>query len=545
LDTGSHVEGATVGHEMFRARDEEPMSPANIRQRAWRKQNSQLSDRLGNATSSSLQLVVSNHGDIRDVYDLLDILGKGGFGMVRRAQVRATGAGRAVKEIKKTFTKEGKLEHGRLKLETVIMSSVDHPNVVRLWEVFEDDSNAYLVMELCTGGTLSGLLTKRGFFQEDDAALAMQQILRATTYLHMNSICHRDLKAKNCLLKDHRPSMRNRVSVADFGLSCKFKPKQIFTLTVGTSSHMAPEVWMKKYNHSCDIWSCGVIAYNLLCSKLPFGKDAQKIKHGSLSFEPFVACGNTVSKCGIELIEELLKRKPQHRCTARKALQHQWFKLHAPHRNAMLASVTQDLIEQLRGFRSLNRLKQAALSIAASILSENDISSSRELFLALDLDGDGLLSASELRDRLRRSASSVDTARVEGVVQPFAQRGKREKYNSLLPLKPFTYTEFLAATFNRRHCLTNNVLKIVFSNFDRDGDGVISLAELASGRMLGHLPPEEIAQTLQDLDKNKDSQIDFLEFSSMMFQQDDDSSLSTNGGDFSRTLTPHSRENTM
>lgn len=145
------------------------------------------------------------------------------------------------------------------------------------------------------------------------------------------------------------------------------------------------------------------------------------------------------------------------------------------------------------------------MSIVASMLTEKDVESSRRLFMALDESGDGLISLNEIAAKLgEQTAKQIFTT----------DEGKRAH----LDKKEFTYLEFIAATFDRKKCLTKDVCKTAFLWFDKNDDGTISLAELVSGRMLGRLSAEEVALTLGDLDKDGNQEIDFTEFMQMMRQ---------------------------
>ncbi len=105
------------------------------------------------------------------------------------------------------------------------MKSLDHPNIIKLYETFEDVRNIYLVMELCAGGELFDRIIHAGHFTEAQAAVIMQQILRIIFYLHENGIMHRDLKPENFLLSEaNAPIEKSTLKIIDFGLSCRFNP---------------------------------------------------------------------------------------------------------------------------------------------------------------------------------------------------------------------------------------------------------------------------------------------------------------------------------
>merc|ERR1712176_536232 len=138
--------------------------------------------------------IIDNKGKLQDFYDLdKQKLGEGSFGSVCKGINKSTGATRAVKSISKDQL--ANLE--RFKQEIAIMKMMDHPNIIKLYESFEDRKNIYLVMELCTGGELFDRIIAVGHFTEKEAATVMQQIIRAIYYMHEKQVCHRDLKPEN------------------------------------------------------------------------------------------------------------------------------------------------------------------------------------------------------------------------------------------------------------------------------------------------------------------------------------------------------------
>ena len=170
------------------------------------------------------------------------------------------------------------------------MRTLDHPNVIKLYELFEDARNVYLVMELCTGGELFDKIINKGHFTEKEAAFIFQQIISAIFYCHKNFIVHRDLKPENFLFQN--PDFRSTLKIIDFGLSkiwAKGEDQKSFRTRAGTPYYIAPEVLAGDYDESCDIWSSGCILYILLCGYPPFygSSDAQileRVKKGAYSF---------------------------------------------------------------------------------------------------------------------------------------------------------------------------------------------------------------------------------------------------------------------
>ena len=140
------------------------------------------------------------------------------------------------------------------------MKKLDHPNILRLYEIFQDDKKYYLVTELCTGGELFEELLKQGKFSEAEAALIINQVLEAVSYCHANNIVHRDIKPENILIEGRSKNIK----IVEFGASQKFEDGTKMKSTYGTLHFIAPEVMMFEYDEKCDIWSVGVCLYILL-----------------------------------------------------------------------------------------------------------------------------------------------------------------------------------------------------------------------------------------------------------------------------------------
>merc|ERR1719220_2049993 len=290
------------------------------------------------------------------------------------------------------------------KQEIAIMKLMDHPNIIKLHESFEDHRNIYLVMELVAGGELFDRIIEAGHFTEQQAAILMQQIIRAIYYMHESHVCHRDLKPENFLFVTKDPIDKSLLKIIDFGLSCKFEPAQVLTTKAGTPYYVAPQVLAGKYDQLSDLWSVGVIMYVLLCGYPPFfgETDAEvlsKVRLGNFSFNQ--ADWKNVSEDAKTLIRMLLKMNPRDRYTAEQALNHDWIKNKAP--KAKNVALQENFVDNLRGFRSQNKLKKAALQIIAGQLDNSQIKALRETFMALDHNGDGLLTANELKEGLKQA----------------------------------------------------------------------------------------------------------------------------------------------
>eukprot|EP00930_Biecheleria_cincta_P014487 TRINITY_DN1243_c0_g1_i2.p1 TRINITY_DN1243_c0_g1~~TRINITY_DN1243_c0_g1_i2.p1 ORF type:complete len:503 (-),score=138.31 TRINITY_DN1243_c0_g1_i2:211-1719(-) len=454
------------------------------------------------------QFIIENTGKIVDHYDLdKKKLGEGSYGSVVKAKNKATKAERAIKTIPKSQMKNAE----RFKQEIAIMKMMDHPNIIKLYESFEDHRNIYLVMELCLGGELFDKIIELGHFTEVQAALLMQQIIRAIYYMHENSICHRDLKPENFLFANKDNIEKNFLKIIDFGLSCKFEKDQMLTTKAGTPYYVAPQVLNGKYDQQSDIWSCGVIMYVLLCGYPPFFGDSDhevlaKVRLGNFNFSP--SDWKNVSDDAKNLIRMMLKMNPKERYSAEMALNHEWIKNKAP--RAQNVPLQSNFVDKLRGFRSQNKLKKAALHIIAGQLNESQIQSLRDVFMNLDKNGDGLLTPVEMKEGLKVAGLKEIPPDLQAILEGVDADGSGV----------IDYTEFLAATLDKQQYMKEDVCWAAFSVFDRNGDGNISKDELKqvlnSEDVEGALGTKAIAELMLEIDSNGDGMIDFQEFMGMM-----------------------------
>ncbi|KAK7130997.1 hypothetical protein R3I94_016209 [Phoxinus phoxinus] len=204
-------------------------------------------------------------------YRLLKTIGKGNFAKVKLAKHVLTGKEVAVKIIDKTQLNSSSLQ--KLFREVRIMKVLNHPNIVKLFEVIETEKTLYLVMEYASGGEVFDYLVAHGRMKEKEARAKFRQIVSAVQYCHQKCIVHRDLKAENLLLDADM-----NIKIADFGFSNEFTLGNKLDTFCGSPPYAAPELFQgKKYDGpEVDVWSLGVILYTLVSGSLPF--DGQNLK---------------------------------------------------------------------------------------------------------------------------------------------------------------------------------------------------------------------------------------------------------------------------
>jgi len=285
---------------------------------------------------------------LSDEYALGKKLGTGSYAVVKEGTNKTSGDRFAVKIIAKKHAKET-----RLKSEVALMAQVDHPNCVKLWDVFSDPERLCLVLDLLTGGTVLDRILEVESFTEGQAASVIADVLNALHYIHNIGITHRDLKPENLLYVTNDPSsdQYNVIKIVDFGLAKLQDDKSSLQTVCGTPYFIAPEILdeeHKTYGAEVDVWSLGVILYFMLCGFHPF--DDQKypimfnnIKKGRYSFpSPF---WDSISKGAKDYIAQSLTVDPALRPTAGQCMEHPWImdvgeaassKLHSSHRSFLL-----------------------------------------------------------------------------------------------------------------------------------------------------------------------------------------------------------------
>uniref|UniRef100_A0A8C4GV92 MAP/microtubule affinity-regulating kinase 3 n=1 Tax=Dicentrarchus labrax TaxID=13489 RepID=A0A8C4GV92_DICLA len=251
-------------------------------------------------------------------YRLLKTIGKGNFAKVKLARHILTGREVAIKIIDKTQLNPTSLQ--KLFREVRIMKTLNHPNIVKLFEVIETEKTLYLIMEYASGGEVFDYLVAHGRMKEKEARAKFRQIVSAVHYCHQKNIVHRDLKAENLLL-----DADSNIKIADFGFSNEFSAGNKLDTFCGSPPYAAPELFQgKKYDGpEVDIWSLGVILYTLVSGSLPFdGQNLKELRERVLRGKYRVPFYMSTDCEGI--LRRFLVLNPAKRCSLEQIMKDKW-----------------------------------------------------------------------------------------------------------------------------------------------------------------------------------------------------------------------------
>ncbi|XP_044251523.1 serine/threonine-protein kinase MARK2 [Drosophila takahashii] len=273
----------------------------------------------GSSPTPQFQSYVNGNGS--GVYKIIKTLGKGNFAKVKLAIHMPTGREVAIKVIDKTTLNASARQ--KLYREVKIMKLLNHPNIVRLFQVIESERTLYLVMEYASRGELFDHLVKNGRMRERDARVIFRQLVSAIQYCHGKSVVHRDLKAENLLLDQHM-----NIKIADFGFGNTFEPNVQLETFCGSPPYAAPELFrgMKYAGPEVDSWSLGVVLYTLVSGSLPFdGGNLKELRDRVLRGKYRVPYYITLD-CE-NLIRKFLVLNPAKRTTLSAVMSDKWINL--------------------------------------------------------------------------------------------------------------------------------------------------------------------------------------------------------------------------
>lgn len=371
-----------------------------------------------------------------------------------------SGLKRAIKFIQKEDLSES--EKNRLVTEVEILKTIDHPNIIKIFEFYEDEENFYIVTELCTGGELFDRITFEARLSEDEAASIMKQIFSAVYYCHKNKIVHRDLKPENILYLDG--SYDSPLKIIDFGTSKTFVPHEVMHQKFGTPYYIAPEVLKKHYDEKCDIWSCGVILYVMLSGKPPFiGTDEREImKNVELGvFDVNIPEFEEISQETKKFMVLLMSYEANKRPSAEEALNSEWIKqmCHQNKEKTFNSVLAKQSLMNLRKYRVSHKLQHAIwVFIVQNVAHLDEKNKLLQIFKALDKNNEGILTKEDIMIGYTQIFKVEDP---KDIVEKIMNRADSNNNGKI------DYMEFLMGTMSKKKTLSKKILENAFKILDK------------------------------------------------------------------------------
>jgi len=424
-------------------------------------------------------------------------------GVLHMVVHRATKLPRLLKRVKRGDDQEEMLE-----AEVKLLAGLDHPNILRSYELLFDEQFCYLQSEVIPGSKLLTVQQLAAYHQEDVVADVLIQLLEALRYCHGESLVHCNISPASVLLFDTVGSASIRVKIIGFGLK-RGGPEENLNSMASSILFTAPEALNgRKYIDKSDIWSCGVLLFALLTNELPF-RATTKSKFRDILADPrpnFTSqAWSTVSKEAISLLSSMLSAAPSDRPSAEQCLDHPWLKS----KSAPVASrkMVTGCLRNLLSFKCAMKQQMRILSIISMhVMTEEEKQPIIRVFRTFDTDGDAKLSKPELATAMKQILAEN---RAEGAADRVMQTLDLDNNGFL------DFSEFLIAASDLSSLLSARSLKVAFDLFDEDKSGSISISEFRTVLKVGE-HPEVLDDLIAKVDKNKDGELGLEEFTKLI-----------------------------
>ena len=429
--------------------------------------------------SSSLQK------DIRNFYRFKGFLGEGHFGSVRSAFKRKEYSQHKVFAVKSISLKKlSEKEYRDLILEVKILSSLEHPHIVKFYETYHDNKYFHIVIELCRGNNLYMRLKKlKGRMKEEHVKIIILKILHAINYCHSKGIVHRDLKPENIVFEspssysnDYNENNEEEnndndfnIKICDFGLSALKKSTDKLHTILGTPYYMAPEVLKGDYNEKCDIWSIAAITYYLITGTEPFkGDTSNQIFSRILYTEPDYSPTKfwNTSENLLDFLKKCFSKDPGVRPTALEALSHPWFenlfkKIHSP------KFIGENIFYNISTTKKFSQLKRLIMRYVVYNMGHAELNMYKKAFIAFDKDNTGVITPEELKRLFAVYHKTLSEIQIKNIMSVSDEK------NDFL-----TYYEFIILCLQVEEFLSPIKLLDAFLFFDVDNNNEIDNDDL-------------------------------------------------------------------
>ena len=410
--------------------------------------------------------------DIRQEYRFKNQLGGGHFGTVRRAyRISDKKNKNKFYAIKSIPMKNLSCNIDDFIKEVDIISTLDHPNIIKFYETFHDDYFFHIVMELCQGKEIVQQMGNYGFIEEKKVAKIIFKVLLAIVHCHNRGVTHRDLKPENILFESEEKDAE--IKLIDFGLSRKYDKEQKMHSILGTPYYVAPEVLKGEYDEKCDIWSIGAMTYLMLCGEPPFNGNSnneifKKIVKESIKFNSYM--WKNISKNAKDFVKLCLNKNSNKRPSASEALEHPWFK-NVIKKTHNFKKIKKEILLNIKDFNMNFQFQQMVLKyLVNNKLSHEEKQIFTATFYALDFNHNGFIIEQDLKKVFDLFKIDIDEAQISHLFDVLSE-------NKNLGLG---FSEFIMAGIDKKSILTEDNLNDAFDYFDINGTGDIEFDNLNS-----------------------------------------------------------------
>ena len=455
--------------------------------------------------SSILFEKFSKQTDYKKKYEYIQMLGSGSFGKVRLYVDRQCKTLRyAIKTLKKDFLNKHMIDS--IEREVDILRSLDHPNIVKYFETYEDDHFIHIVMEYIPGDNLFKVITNKKYFKftEKEICQIMTCLLKAVLFLHHNNIVHRDIKPENILFSVPRDF--NALKLIDFGLSIQKNAKND-NRRVGTPYYMSPEMIHGNFVYESDMWSIGVILFVMVTGKQPFrARDKEGVfekilnaKYDKKSLEK--------SKCSNELkdlIKKTLVKDYKKRISVESALSHKWFSLFENNVNNFQI-IDQDILDSLQNFQYTNIFQKETFYYLAKLSNDKEILKLKKAFEIIDKDNSGEIEYEEIPKIFEDLGIQASEQELKNIFKSldFHCDGK------------VNYSEFLAGTLSSLKIFKDDKLLSAFKYFDVNDEGQITCDSIIWALKASNVAVDEM-ELVDYFNQRKLKKINFEQFKTLV-----------------------------
>ena len=445
---------------------------------------------LYRSTRSSIYQI--NKENIFDVYEFCGKISSGYYGTVNKAYIKGDKSKfYAVKTIAKENLSQKNLKN--LICEIQVLAKLDHPNIVKYYETYDDDKNFHLVMELCEGGELFERIVKNKRLSEKTAAEILFKLTHAISHCHSRGIVHRDMKAENVLFET-KSNDKNDVKIIDFGLAKKFNINRMHSI-VGTPCYVAPEVLRGSYDKKCDIWALGILTYIMLYGRYPFDDENKNVLFEKIkNKEPVYS--SQLSKEANNIIKLMLNKDPSKRPNAQELLDNLWF-------NKTIKYLFKDdikdleMISVLKNFKTPNNFMKKILSFIVKEINLPEIENIKKNFYILDKRKNGNIELSRFNSHIdeesinengniKKGTNDISSEIInknnnnifsDCLLNKAIKKNCSTYFDSSLSNKMsvMNYTNYLAAHLKEKKLITNEKIKELFNRFDIDKTGILNV----------------------------------------------------------------------